>query len=100
MNADSSIQRPGPSASGLVPWMLLALVAGAAAASAAFFTVQWPAAEAVLYGTIAAALAAAALASTDLGIALLFVAIPFFDFATLGPESAPFTAAHVLLVFT
>ncbi|MHB8966583.1 MAG: O-antigen ligase family protein, partial [Coriobacteriia bacterium] len=50
--------------------------------------------------TIAAALAAAALASTDLGIALLFVAIPFFDFATLGPESAPFTAAHVLLVFT
>lgn len=85
---------------GIALWMLLALGAGATAAWAASSTVQWPAADAILFGTIAAALAGLALASTDTGIALLFVAIPLFDFATLGPESAPFTAAHVLLVFT
>ncbi|TDB38743.1 MAG: O-antigen ligase domain-containing protein [Actinobacteria bacterium] len=83
-------------------WRYLALagaivLASALAAFLSFAGVQWPTAGVLLSGTIAVTLAAVALASPRSGLVLLLMAIPLFDFATLGPPSAPFTAAHVLL---
>ncbi len=81
---------------------LLALVAvivlaGAGAAFLSYAGLRWPAIDALFSGTLAAALAAVSVASPRVGLALLLAAIPLFDFATLGPANAPFTAAHVLL---
>lgn len=73
------------------------LLAAAAAAFVSLGGVQWTNADGVLRGTLVVALAAIALVSTDAGLVLLLLAIPLFDAATLGPPTAPFTAAHVLL---
>ncbi len=82
---------------------ILALCVVAAAAIGAYLSysgLQWPSGYVMLPATIAVVLAAIALTRPDVGVVLLLVAIPLFDFATLGPASAPFTAAHVLLVAT
>ncbi len=73
------------------------LLAAAAAAIASVSGLHWTSTDAVLSATAAVGLAAVALFSTEAGLVLLILAIPLFDAATLGPSTAPFTAAHVLL---
>lgn len=81
----------------------LALAGTAAAVLAAYLShagLQWPAPDVLLWGTIAVVLVTTALVSPRVGLVLLLIAIPLFDFGTLGPPSAPFTAAHVLMAGT
>ena len=51
----------------------------------------------LLYGGLTVLLGVVGLLSTDAGLALLIIAIPFHEALTLGPLAAPFTAEHVLL---
>ncbi len=90
---------------GRIAWRDAALVAAVvlaavAAAYASYSGLQWPDYDVLLTGTLVVVLATAAVMSPRVGLALLIVAIPLFDFATLGPVNAPFTAAHVLLAAT
>ncbi|MEN6431232.1 MAG: O-antigen ligase family protein [Coriobacteriales bacterium] len=81
-------------------WIACALLCGSVSAVVALEWMQWPVTHATLYGTLTVTLFALGLISTDVGLALLVATIPLFDFATLGPPAAPFTAAHVLLAST
>ncbi len=90
----SGVKRPAWRIGALLVVVALAAVLAAAISYAG---VQWPQIDVLLSGTIAVALAAIALMSPRNGLVLLLMAIPLFDFATLGPTDAPFTAAHVLL---
>lgn len=93
-----SSERPGRAKLlGAVALATAVLLAAAAAAFASFSGLHWTSDDVVLSATVAAGLVAVALFSTDAGLLLLILAIPLFDAATLGPPSAPFTAAHVLL---
>lgn len=76
---------------------LVVALAGVAAAFAALAGVQWGGTDVLLYGGLTVLLGAIGLLSTDAGLALLIIAIPFHDALTLGPPVVPFTAAHVLL---
>ncbi|MCE5190687.1 MAG: O-antigen ligase family protein [Actinomycetia bacterium] len=81
----------------------LALAGAVAAVLAAYLSyagLQWPGPDVLLSGTIAVVLVTTALVSPHVGLVLLLIAIPLFDFGTLGPASAPFTAAHVLTAGT
>lgn len=97
MTLQSSERSGGGKLPGAVALGAAVLLAAAAAAIASLNGLYWTSADAVLSATVVAGLAAVALISTDVGLLLLILAIPLFDAATLGPPSAPFTAAHVLL---
>ena len=81
--------------------VVLAVVAvalcGLGAAGAALAGVQWNGTDVLLYGGLTLLLGVVGLLSTDAGLALLIIAIPFHDALTLGPASVPYTATHVLL---
>lgn len=76
---------------------LVVVLAGSAAAVAALAGVQWVGTDVLLYGGLTVLLGVVGLLSTDAGLALLIIAIPFHEALTLGPLAVPFTAAHVLL---
>ncbi len=81
----------------ILVWAMVALACGGAVAALVLAGVQWPTEEALTKGLVALVIAAASMSSGDAAVVLILVTVPLFDVATLGPERAPFTVAHVAM---